>query len=170
MLDTWIISDTHLGHKNIVRYCNRPENHNSIIINNWIERVEEDDDILHLGDATIWYGDDQTHWENMLSTLPGKKSLILGNHDKEKPHHYRRLGFNVVQPFVWEGILFNHYPTIPDEFAGKDIDMVIHGHVHNNTHRNVKKHNGVVYVNVSIEVMNYRPYTLREILTHARKW
>ena len=29
---TWVVSDTHFGHRNIVGFCHRPENHEDIMI------------------------------------------------------------------------------------------------------------------------------------------
>jgi len=48
---TWLISDTHFGHKNIVQYQQRPESHEVIMLSEWIDAVGEHDDILHLGDV-----------------------------------------------------------------------------------------------------------------------
>lgn len=163
MLDTWIISDTHFGHKNIIKYCGRPINHNSMIMRNWMNTVGEDEPLLHLGDLTVWYGKDQEYWEDMARTLPGNKRMIMGNHDKRKPRAYKKLGYKIIEPFVWEGILFNHYPDY-DKIEHYDIHTVVHGHVHNNNHRKVRHIEGIDYYNVSIEVMGYKPVKLGDIL------
>ena len=39
----YIIPDTHLGHENIKKYCNRPNNCEKIIEKNWNEIVKADD-------------------------------------------------------------------------------------------------------------------------------
>jgi len=44
--DTWIISDTHFGHRNIVEYQDRPENHDEIMIRRWAASVGEDDVLM----------------------------------------------------------------------------------------------------------------------------
>lgn len=31
----YLITDTHLGHENIKKYCNRPDNFEKLIENNW---------------------------------------------------------------------------------------------------------------------------------------
>ena len=28
----WLITDTHLGHENIIKYCSRPKNHEELIL------------------------------------------------------------------------------------------------------------------------------------------
>ena len=39
----YVIPDTHLGHENIKKYCNRPNNFEKIIEKNWNEIVKADD-------------------------------------------------------------------------------------------------------------------------------
>ena len=79
--DLWLISDTHFGHKNIITYQDRPETHESIMLAEWIRHVADDDPILHLGD--VWFKTNND-WADILSRMPGKKYLILGNHDRQR--------------------------------------------------------------------------------------
>lgn len=164
--DTWIISDTHFGHKNIVKYCNRPLNHNEKMAASWRSLVHPSDTILHLGDVSVWYGEDEEYWLGLAGALPGKKLMIRGNHDKRKDSVYEREGFQVIPEFVQEfdgkRVLFSHYP---DKTRLWEWDINVHGHIHNNDHRDdpdlPKKRD---YRNVSIEVMDYKPVRLRDIL------
>ena len=47
-------SDTHFGHQNIIRFCNRPwatiAEHDQALIDNWNAIVPEDAVVFHLGD------------------------------------------------------------------------------------------------------------------------
>ena len=47
-------SDTHFGHENILKFCNRPfssiEDHDLALINNWNSVIGNDDTVFHLGD------------------------------------------------------------------------------------------------------------------------
>lgn len=161
-LDDWIISDTHFGHKNIIKYCNRPMNHEEVIIRNWMKLVKPDDTIWHLGDVTVFYGEHQREWEKTCSSLSGNKKLILGNHDERSTSFYRKLGFGVVQPFITEiagrRILFSHYPKF--HLPNSNWDLNIHGHSH--THK-IKRWSEW-HINVSVEHMKYSPVRLKDIL------
>ena len=131
-LNTWIISDTHFGHKNIVKYCNRPKKHNDIMRQNWIELIAEDDTVLHLGDLFMGRKADAISW---IDNLPGDKYMIRGNHDKQNLHWYADRGFKLVGEFgrlYWHDaahrVCFSHYP----EDQKLDWGVNIHGHIHNN--------------------------------------
>lgn len=165
-LDTWIVSDTHFKHANIVKYCNRPLNHNEVISDNWHRIVGADDPVLHLGDLMIWYKDDLIKEAKEIAIdLPGKKQIIRGNHDKLSKSEFAALGFEEIDEFIQEfngkRVLFSHYP---DTERGHLWDLNIHGHIHNN--REEKWSNK--HINVSIEVMAYRPVRLRDILNESR--
>jgi len=56
-MNRWIIADTHFGHKNVIKYCNRPyssvEEMDKILITNWNKEVAPDDIVYHLGDFAL---------------------------------------------------------------------------------------------------------------------
>lgn len=159
-LDTWIISDTHFGHKNIVKYCDRPMEHNDIMEDNWWRLVGDNDDILHLGDLTVWYDrQDLREWMEVASELPGNKYMLRGNHDPLSDLDYLGYGYTIVPEFAQlfdEGlILFSHYPDDPKT---REWDTNIHGHIHN------LKSPDKQYINVSVKMMNYKPWRLGDVL------
>ena len=53
-METFFISDCHFGHKNIIKYCNRPyfsvEEMNEDIISKWNKKVAKNDLIYIIGD------------------------------------------------------------------------------------------------------------------------
>ncbi len=53
----FVIADTHFGHTNIIKYCNRPfsctEDMDEALIKNWNETVSNNDVVLHLGDFGV---------------------------------------------------------------------------------------------------------------------
>lgn len=169
--DTYIISDTHLGHKNIIGYCNRPWNHEDLIISNWAKTVKWDDTILHLGDVAFGNLDSIKYWANRIKYLPGKKLLIKGNHDHSRSMKIYKDIFEVITPFVQDfsdvKLYFSHYPDHP---INDEWDINVHGHIHNKPLMgefspvvDMEK----IYENVSIEMTDYTPIKLSSIL---RKW
>lgn len=120
--DTFIISDTHFGHSNMIAY--EPSRTfladlqsvsggaGADIVNkvyhkladNWNAVIGKNDTVLHLGDF-VWGGRDNIRtWVNRLN---GRIILIKGNHDRDASV-YLELGIEVI-----EGILVNgeHIPA-----------------------------------------------------------
>lgn len=167
-MKTWLISDTHFGHKNIVKYCERPENHNELMVANWQKLVAPEDRIIHLGD--VFMGKESKEFASAIfPALPGEKSLILGNHDHETKKFYEGLGFYVCEHYkVWVphdyakmgSVVMTHYPLCRDYPTWK---VNIHGHIHNQGYApgTPRKRR---YVNVSVEVTDYAPVLLEDVL------
>jgi len=82
----WFTADTHFGHKNVIKYCNRPYEDvykmNNSIIDNWNSVVGKEDIVFHLGDFA--FVKDATDIVRMLN---GNIMLIPGNHDNSKNGH-----------------------------------------------------------------------------------
>ncbi len=74
-------ADTHFGHANILKLCNRPfntiEEMNETMICKWNSRVSGNDTVYIVGDMFFRCSDAET----ILKRLKGKKRLIIGNHD-----------------------------------------------------------------------------------------
>jgi len=75
-------ADTHFGHKNVIRYCNRPftsaTEMDERLIENWNKIVGSDDLIYHLGDFTL-LGEDPA--AGYFQRLNGKIHIVPGGHD-----------------------------------------------------------------------------------------
>lgn len=166
--DTWLISDTHFGHRNIINFCNRPPNHEDVMFRNWANTVGPDDTILHLGDVAFGNRKAIYDWAQQIEELPGNKYLIKGNHDHSSSMKVYKGIFEVVYPFIenigGKRFYFSHYPDHP---TTEYWDVNIHGHIHNNPLlgdftqiRNLDRE----YVNVSVEVINYTPVKFSSIL------
>lgn len=189
---TWVISDTHFGHDNIVGFCFRPEDHEQAMIAEWRKVVpEKDSTVLHLGDL-VYKGN--ARFKNLTAKeLTGeRKLLIMGNHDRQRFSFYKQSGFNICRPFAirygtwadlsvngeraqwtpgrgprggWQ-VSFSHYPWSEDEDGPmKDWDLRVHGHIHNNGYRRESFVPFIPqHINISIEQMKYRPVLLRDLL------
>lgn len=149
----YVIPDTHLGHENIKKYCNRPNNFEKIIEKNWNEIVKENDTVIHLGDVSF-----EEDWIKKLGSWNGRKILIRGNHDKMPQNFYMECGFTAVLEEMVIDIknvvmLFSHRPKFNHGY-----DINIHGHQHNLAVLDEKR----IYLPLSIEHLGYKPLLIDE--------
>jgi len=83
----WYSADLHFGHHRIIDFCKRPfastAEMNAALIANFQACVAHDDDLWILGDFAFGRADDTAQFENWFHSLPGRKHLIIGNHDDE---------------------------------------------------------------------------------------
>ena len=115
----FLISDSHFGHKNIIKYCNRPfdnvEDMNSTLIKNWNSVVDNEDYVYRLGDFGLGTKDELIAIGNKLN---GHKILVMGNHDHMSKTAYKECGFDKVEKgplrLRFDGdkrvYLLSHYP------------------------------------------------------------
>jgi calcineurin-like phosphoesterase family protein len=164
--DIYLISDLHLGHGNIIRYCSRPFPHGAtdemdeVLIRNWNYTVKAGDPIYHLGD--FCYGPFSGRAFEYARRLNGKITFVEGNHDNPSATAKRK------ETLVFEGIRFTlvHDPADASPVPG---NWVIHGHHHNNHLREYPFINFATrHINVCAEVIGYRPVSLSAIC-HAIK-
>ena len=124
----WIISDTHFNHANIIEFCKRPENHESLLYSSLI-RIKKEDCLIHLGDVCL--GNDLVVHNN-IATLPCRKILVKGNHDGKSWSWYMEHGWDFVCDafrlnYCGKIIMFSHIPQAWDGVW----DINVHGHLHN---------------------------------------
>lgn len=140
-------SDTHFGHTNIIKYCQRPfenvDEMNQKMIENWNNVVGPDDVVFHLGD--VGFGSVRSIVD-ILQQLNGHKYLILGNHDwstikGDKAGAFRNCFEDCTQQMkvrvdgrvIW----MNHFPflTFENMYNGMDAAWQLFGHVHSGKHQ-----------------------------------
>lgn len=173
----WITTDTHFGHRNMEIYCKRPHDFENRISKGLFNACKFGDILIHLGDVCI--GKDE-YWHNScIIPLNCKKWLIRGNHDKKSNTWYLSHGWDFVgEEFVLrygnKNILFSHEPLPKRE----NIDVNIHGHIHNHLERLLNKEFVVEHEQernanwlndydknyhklISLEETNYQPTNLK---------
>lgn len=141
-MKTWITSDLHFGHANIMRFCPQTRSHfrnvdhmNAEMIRLWNESVQPEDTIYILGDVAFTNAERAAA---IMLSLNGTKILIKGNHDSKlvkdhrfkncfkEIHDYLRLVYN-KQYLV---VMF-HYPIYEwDQMHRGSVHF--HGHLHGN--------------------------------------
>jgi calcineurin-like phosphoesterase family protein len=153
----YIWSDLHLGHGNVIRYCDWPfvdvTEMNTVLLQAWKTTVKNSDTIINLGDVSLKLN--KEYLATVIHRLPGYKILVMGNHDQKKPvRWWLDVGFNEVypHPVVYEEkYILSH--AIVDLFKGSGF-INIHGHIHN-------LESGILNcINVSVEKIGYKPVLL----------
>lgn len=169
-MKTYIISDTHFNHSNIIKYCNRPfndvEEMNNIIISNWNNIVNKNDIVYHLGDFFLGSKYDL---KDIVSRLNGTIYLIRGNHDRLTIKSYEDCGIIVLKnaPIILDEykVLLSHRP-LPDGML-KNNYINIHGHIHQKRIEDIYDNNLYdknKHINVSCDVVDFKPVLLKNIL------
>ncbi len=153
----YFISDCHFGHKNIIKYLNRPfkspEDMDESMINSWNSVVTSSDRVFLVGDAFLCKEDRAAE---ILERLNGYKVLIAGNHDRSKKTMLG-MGFNEYHrelPYSFGDIgkaLMKHYPLPDRVIKERGYDFLIHGHLHNPPHTQGLK------INVAADIINFVP-------------
>lgn len=162
----YYISDLHLFHNRILEKFNRPfssvEEMHEVIINNWKNKVKDDDTVYILGDVGMYHA---REIGNILNNLPGRKILVTGNHDFKNIHSssYKKT-FAKITSYLeikdnGRNVVLFHYPI--EDWNGKYRGYYhLHGHVHNNEESLSQKERRF---NVSAEVVDYTPVSLDEL-------
>jgi calcineurin-like phosphoesterase family protein len=157
----YIISDTHFWHKNVKKYCGRPFLWATKLIDNWNSTVGPNDIVLHLGDFALSNFD---RTKRVVSHLNGNIYMIRGNHDRHGKQWYANTGITVIPSFViQEGsytVYFTHRPIRTEGFIGVNI----HGHMHEKGDFIYSPYKGAVYINMSVEHIDYRPVKFCDIM------
>lgn len=150
------IADLHLGHKNIYKY--RPifesTKHNDLFFIEVLQKYSTKRDIMYFcGDILF-----NKEYFNVIRELPGKKFLVLGNHDTEfnSTRELTTVFDEVYSMLKYHEFWLTHAPLHADELRMK---RNIHGHVHTASIDDVN------YLNVSVDssFMKFVPRTLFEV-------
>lgn len=167
----WYTADTHFGHENVIRFCNRPfktaSQMDGIILENMWKVVQPEDDLLIIGDFAFGpKSKDSQYVEMIFNQLPGaRRHLVIGNHD---------LGPTLELP--WDSIshlaelrdgpqnqlnTLCHYPMITWNHARRGA-LQLFGHVHNNWRGSQNA------VNVGVDVWSFMPVSYVDVARRAK--
>ena len=159
---TYFTSDTHFGHTEMIEYTMRPfssvEQMNIALMRNINERVKVDDTLFILGDfAFKGLGKnyhDQINCKNVV--------FVVGNHDWNNGVKSKITG--VLIHAGGRDIWLAHDP----KDTQPDFELNLCGHVHK-LWKGFEM-NGAFLVNVGVDVWNYRPVELNEVLSYFDKF
>lgn len=169
----WLWSDHHFGHKNIIRFSNRPYP--------TIKLMEEcmignNNNLVEPTDVCIWVGDfaflKDAEANEILHQMNGYKILILGNHDinkkKVKKLHFDEIHLmRKIEVPVSDGRTFDlvltHYPM--HNLPKKNV-VNIHGHEHVTF---LHSADSPQHINVNCELHEYKPISMMSIVDLINK-
>jgi len=154
----YFTSDLHFGHRNVIRYCNRPfdtvAEMNAEIIENWNNVVTDKDRVFVVGDVALCRTEEA---KGYITQLNGHKICIRGNHDGHEKHMLK-VGFDEFHYSLDYEMpdgriaLLNHYPIPRDLFS--EYDLLIHGHIHHGPRVRGQR------LNVSCEIWDFSPVSV----------
>ena len=172
MSKTFVISDTHFSHANILKFKDgdkplRPfstmDEMDEYMVERWNSVVSDEDTVYHLGDVVFA----QSGFK-YLEQLKGKITLCCGNHDTPRYSADRFLQyFEKVSSYIeYKGGILSHIPVHESQL--ERYKWNIHGHLHSNI---VWKKRGALwevrddrYFCVSVEQINYTPMLIEDII------
>lgn len=191
----YYISDLHFFHKNVCKegnnFDNRPfetmKETMDYIKEHWNKKITNADDVYILGDM-CWKENEEAI--QFVSTLKGKKHLILGNHDRVKDKRYAQLFVEIipykeVKEFIngkQYRLILSHYPIMfwNHQHRLKDnvpVNIHLYGHLHNSQEEaiyqsfiqalNNEYHIECIARNVGcmMPYIHYEPRNIQEILS-----
>ena len=123
----------------------------------WKQRVQPDDVVICGGDVALAGSLDRERLAR-VQALPGRKLLVMGNHDLNRRGRPTPTGFDEASMTMLiehdTPLLLTHVPL--DEVPPGCVN--IHGHVHNNVPLGHTRH-----INICVENTGYEPVRLEAI-------
>jgi calcineurin-like phosphoesterase family protein len=165
----WFTADTHFGHTNIIKYCNRPfadvKEMDNALLRNINDRVQYNDRLFHLGDVAF---------KGAARYLPTIRSrincanvfVVPGNHDREsqlKPH------FSILpQGYMYENdgfrIVLCHYAMRVWHHSHHGAGM-LYGH----SHGGLPPVLGAPSFDVGVDCWEYHPISLDDVKKEMKR-
>ncbi len=168
----FVTSDSHFGHFNILKYCNRPfssvEEMNETLIKNWNDNVSKNDTVIHLGDFAFRQSENLS---KVFNRLNGNIHLLLGNHDNRKS--VEEVGFASIKEGLWDysfmdngikkKVFLCHYPMLSwnARFHGR---CHLHGHIHSGPRTFPKKIKIKRSYDIGVDNNDFCPVELTKII------
>lgn len=171
-------SDSHYGHSNILKFCDRPfkdvEEMDRMLIENWNKKVPHDGLVFHLGDFA-WGG--YEFWKKIRDQLNGEIILIKGNHDQKnmsstaEQELFKYVSWQMLIEIEGRKIWLNHFPFLC--YAGvyrepKKLVYSLYGHVHSGPDKKGQDiprliHTYPMQYDVGVDNNNYEPISWEEL-------
>lgn len=184
---TYVTSDTHFGHTNVIKYSKRPyvnaDEMDEALIENWNSLVRDQDTIFHLGDFS--FRDPALY----LRRLKGKIIMLPGNHDQTFYKNKKLLDrfenaamLHEVVTRQIEGVKFNLTCEIKFDDGARGGLIVMnhyanlvwnkshHGamHLHGHSHGSLRYPKAMRAMDVGVDPMRYFPIRLDDAVARMK--
>ncbi len=162
----FISSDQHFGHRNVIKYCNRPfattEDMDAAMISLWNSVVTKDDRVFVLGDLAFKGSGFKS---NIIGRLNGSIILVKGNHDAGRARMVDS-GCKAAHLMI-EGVITDINKSfcmshIPQVLLSKTCDVYFHGHVHEKF-----MYMEPNFYNVGCDLWDFTPQRIDHVIAHA---
>src|SRR5215471_4059932 len=169
MTDTWFTADFHLGHRNIIRYCDRPfrdvGDMDTAILDRINAAAKERDTLYFLGDFCLGGA---KHVERYLKGIRCKRiHLVRGNHD-------RALG-RFRDRFLWFGdlaeVCVREQRIVLCHYALRTWNRSSRGswHLYGHSHGRLPEDSNTLAMDVGVDTHDFRPWHFDEIDARMRE-
>lgn len=158
----YFTSDLHFGHKNILKYrpiAETTEEHDNLITENILSILNKKDILWILGD--VCFDMERWHYIEKIANYVGGLRIVLGNHDLEMAKAPKITDFiqlpnlRIFGCITYKDCWVTHMPINEEEFRNKKYN--IHGHTHQYSIPDER------YINVSLDVRDYKPISYENI-------
>jgi len=172
-MNYWFTADFHLGHKNIIKYCNRPfssvEEMDKTILGNLFGVLQERDRLFFLGDLSF----KSTIVLDFLEKLRDKgirTQFIFGNHDEKNTiedwcdlnSRWCKCGDLYYTTIETWPIVMSHY-AMRVWHKSHFNSWQIYAHSHNTLPPVGKQ------LDVGVDCNNFMPFNLKQVIEHMNK-
>ena len=170
-MNAFFTSDPHLGHTNIIKYCNRPfiskEEMDETIIANWNRRATNDDIVYCAGDFA--FGRTWEEIEYYVKRLKGKIILIKGNHDKLKL--IEKCSFHDISPVSMREIRVNEQEITISHYAMRVWNKSHYGawNLYGHSHGNLLEDLNSLSFDIGMDANNFKLLDFEEIKLRMSK-
>ena len=208
-LAVWYTSDLHIDHNSVAHhrwhaFNGNPRDfdddvlhdadiiawHNNLLAANWDALVRKDDVVYVVGDISSGSSNGQRNALDWIKARPGRKKLILGNHDGPFPNGHDKSGkwlrayldaFASVSmmdthKIAGHKVMVSHFPYSGDhgdhdryqQYRLRPIDRpIIHGHTHSSGKWSAAVGSGgkiLPQVQVGVDAWNFSPVSLDQVI------
>jgi calcineurin-like phosphoesterase family protein len=157
-------ADTHFGHTNIIKYCNRPfetiEEMNYELIKRWNSKVTSGDTVFHLGD--FCFGSNNCDFDKYFSQLNGNIVWIKGNHDDLAWNNRQK--FQTFSSGYYE-VKINKQAIILCHYAMRVWNKFHFGswHLFGHSHGTLPDDLNSLSFDCGVDTNNFYPYSLEDV-------